>query len=162
MVPFKKILCPIDFSEPSLEALKAADELAVHFDAQLILLNVTDVVPIAPATYSPAAPVPTPFDVPSYQLELKKMAKKKLDEVRKKYVTNKNKTIAVVVQGDTAKEIVEKADEADVDLIIIATHGHSGWGRFIFGSVAEKVIRLATRPVLTIQEPLKAKNELEV
>ncbi len=51
------------------------------------------------------------------------------------------------------REIAKTSEEEKVDLIVIATHGWTGWRRFIFGSVAEKVVRLSTQPVLTIPEP---------
>jgi universal stress protein A len=68
------------------------------------------------------------------------------------------RTLATVVTGDPAPEIVRLAEQEVVDLIVIATHGQSGWRHFVFGSVAEKVVRLAPCPVLTIRAPREEKK----
>jgi nucleotide-binding universal stress UspA family protein len=59
----------------------------------------------------------------------------------------------VLASGDPPREIIRAAEDQKIDLIVIATHGHTGWGRLLFGSVAEKVVRLAPCPVLTIKAP---------
>jgi nucleotide-binding universal stress UspA family protein len=59
----------------------------------------------------------------------------------------------LIKEGNAPDEIVKAAEAEEVDLIVIATHGWTGWRRFIFGSVAEKLVRLSTLPVLTIPEP---------
>ena len=59
----------------------------------------------------------------------------------------------LVVSGKPAYEIVELAEKEKADIIVIATHGESGWEKFLFGSVTEKVIRMAACPVLTVQQP---------
>jgi len=61
----------------------------------------------------------------------------------------------IVVLGEAADEIVRMSEEQRVDLIVIATHGQTGWRHMVFGSVAEKVVRLAPCPVLTIRAPHK-------
>jgi nucleotide-binding universal stress UspA family protein len=58
-----------------------------------------------------------------------------------------------VITGKPSYEIVNLADEESADMIVIATHGESGWQKFLFGSVTEKVIRMASCPVLTIRQP---------
>ena len=63
------------------------------------------------------------------------------------------KARALVIQGDPANQIVRLAEDEKVDIIIIATHGLTGWRKFMFGSVTEKVIRLAKCPVLSIRIP---------
>ena len=148
MIPFKKILCPIDFSEPSYEALKAANELALHFSAELCLIHVVSLVPILPASPDPAA-----FNVPLYQEELEASSKKSLQEAVEKRISKGLHAYQIVVEGDAAYQIVRIAQEENAELIVMATHGQTGWRRLIFGSVAAKVIRLATCPVLTIHAP---------
>ena len=59
----------------------------------------------------------------------------------------------MVISGKPAYEIVNLATEENADIIVIATHGESGWQRFLFGSVTEKVIRMALCPVLTVHQP---------
>jgi nucleotide-binding universal stress UspA family protein len=147
MLPFKRILCPTDFSESSYEALKAADELALHFSAELYLVHVVAPVPIAEA--------PTSFNVPSYQQELTQSAERSLQEVIEQRVAKELEVRPIVALGYAADEIARIAEAEQVDLIVTATHGTTGWRRFIFGSVAERVVRLASCPVLTVQAPHK-------
>ena len=143
MLPFKRVLCPTDFSEASYEALKAANELALHFSGELYLVHVVAPVPIAET--------PTSFNVSLYQQELTRSAERSLREVIEQRVTRGLEVRPVVALGYAAEEIVRIAAEVSADVIVIATQGTTGWRRFIFGSVAEKVVRLAPCPVLTIQ-----------
>jgi nucleotide-binding universal stress UspA family protein len=150
MLPFKKVLCTTDFSEPSYEALQAASELAVHFSAELCLVHVVTPTPI---TVGPM--VPTSFDVIAYQNYLESDAQKQLQElVEQRLPRGLKSCTALVVTGYAADEIVRIANEQKIDLIVIATHGHTGWRGFVFGSVAEKVVRLAPCPVMAIR-PLR-------
>jgi universal stress protein A len=149
MLPFKKILCPTDFSEPSYEALKVANELALHFFSELVVVHVVSPVPLVPAT--PAVPVT--FNIPEYQQDLETASMKTLEDVVKKRVPEKIWVRTKVVLGVAADQIVQIADEENVDIIVIATHGQTGWRRLVFGSVTEKVVRLASKPVLTIRAP---------
>ena len=149
MLPFEKIACPIDFSEPSYAALDAAVELAIHFTAELLLIHVVPVIP----TLSPAIAHPRTFEVGAYQADLNKSSQKAMDDLIKQRLPTDLPVFPMVVPGDAATEIVRITDDCDVNLIVIATHGHTGWRRLVFGSVTEKVVRMASRPVLTIQAP---------
>ena len=82
-----------------------------------------------------------------------KFDKKSLDQIVKERVSKGIEPQTKVCLGDAASEIVGTANEENIDLIVIATHGLTGWRRFMFGSVAEKVVRLAGCAVLTIREP---------
>jgi universal stress protein A len=151
LLPFKKILCPTDFSEPSLEALQYGVELALHFVAELHIVHVISPVP-------PEYPYPTPpfisgYDLASYQQELTASAENALKELVAQKVSPQVHTLATVVTGDAATEIVRLAREKQVDLIVIATHGQTGWRHLVFGSVARKVMSLAQCPVLAIRAP---------
>ena len=68
-------------------------------------------------------------------------------------------TLATVVTGEAAQEIVDFAAREQIDLIVIATHGLTGWQHFLTGSVTEKVVRLAPCAVLTIRPPQAEKQE---
>ena len=153
MLTFKKILWPTDFSEPSYEALTMADELARHFSAELIVVHAVTPVPSYPTPgISPgAAAVPEQFDISPYIREMEESAKKSLNEVIEKRISKEAVVRPLVSLGEPADVLTRLVDEENIDLIVIATHGRTGWRRFIFGSVAEKVVRLATCPVLTIR-----------
>lgn len=154
MLPVKKILCPTDFSEPSYEGLKAANELAEHFSAELCLAHVVAPVPV-PMAQSPT--VPEAFNVASYRTELEASAQRSLQEVVEQKIPKELRVRQIIGHGEAANEIVRIAEEETADMIVIATHGLTGWRHLIFGSVAEKVVRLAGCPVLTIRVSEKEK-----
>jgi len=151
MLPFKKILCPTDFSAPSLIALKRAEELARHFGAELL---VTHVIPPVPGPHADAdPPVASSFDVPLYQQELAIYAEKMLKELVSHQVSPEVRTRDLVTTGEAAPEIHRIARQEQADLIVIASHGLTGWQRLVFGSVAERVVHQSPCPVLTIMAP---------
>lgn len=148
MIPIKKILCPTDFSEPSLLALDAAIELAKVSGAEIILVHVV----------SPLAVYPFPEAVPASGnlLSLQETLAQGNDSVRhlvRQKIPEGVNARGLVVAGNPADEITRSAEAERADLVVIATHGHTGWRRFMFGSVTEKVVRLSACPVLTIPAP---------
>jgi nucleotide-binding universal stress UspA family protein len=145
VLPLQKLLCPTDFSEASYEALNTAIELASHFHAELCLAHV---VPPVPATV--ADPTFLAHGAEGYANELHADAEKRLAAVIEHRIPPELKARSVISLGDAAPEIVELADTEGVDLIVISTHGLTGWRHLVFGSVAEKVVQLARRPVLVI------------
>ncbi len=146
MLPVKRIFCPTDFSEPSYEALKVADEMGLHFSAELVLIHV-----VKPIVVNPVDIEPTGFNLPMYEKERVTSANQAIEKVAKEKLSAGIASKTIVVQGDPAYQIVELAAEEEADLIVIATHGLTGWRKMIFGSVTEKVIRLAKCPVLSIR-----------
>jgi universal stress protein A len=148
MFPLKKILCPVDFSVPSFEGLKVAKELAQTYSAELILINV-----VQPVQAVAAPGVPASYSVREYYEEMAEAARKSFEEVVENRVPKGVTVRTKVVEGQPADEIVREAQAENVDIIVTATHGWTGWRRFIFGSVAEKVVRLSTCPVLTVPGP---------
>lgn len=150
MLPVKKILCPIDFSEPALEALKVAIELAQQFSATLLVVNI---IPTIPVPYPPILRRPSPFDVNSYNVELTEAAREGLKKLVDEHVPGSLSVEFVVSTGEPDLEIVRIAEQENADVIVIAIRGQKGWKRFLIGSVAEKVVRLAIRPVLVIHGP---------
>jgi len=145
MLPFKKILYPTDFSDPSYEALKAANEFALLFSAELCVVHV-----VSPVVTAPGDPSGSDFLILE---EMDKAARESLKEMVKKGIPKGLLVRQIVVLGEAAEEIIRISEEERVDLIVIATHGQTGWRHFVFGSVAEKVVRLAPCPVLTIRAP---------
>jgi universal stress protein A len=139
---FKKILCPVDFDENSIAALRYARDLAKDNDAILQVLHVTFVPSVSPGF--PLEPYPVVSDEPS-DLELQKIAREHLDgKVRYELASR---------TGKPAETINQAAEDFDADLIVMATHGRTGVTRLFLGSVAEHVVRASRRPVLTIRPP---------
>jgi nucleotide-binding universal stress UspA family protein len=149
MAQFTKILCPIDFSEPSHIGLETAIELAGRFPAELILLHV---VPTVPVVTLPE--VSNEFNIENYEKELSRTAGERMDKLIRDHIPDQLRSRSMVVVGEPAYEIPRVAEEEGADLIVIATHGESGWRRFLFGSVADKVVRTAKCPVLAVPEPV--------
>ena len=145
MWPPKKILCPTDFSEGSQAAISQATELARQFGAMIYLLHV---IPIQ--TSLPTDPISS-FNMAEATDILQEQAKRNLQDSAEKLQHAGLTTRAIVLMGEAASAIVETAEREQVDLIVIATYGKTGWRRLAFGSVTEKVVRLATCPVLTIR-----------
>ncbi len=148
LFPAKKILCATDLSEPSYEGVSAAAIIAETLPAELILIHV-----VPPVFHGGSTLVPAGFDAKEYYEEMKEIARGNLDEHIKRQIPRGVKVRLLIKEGNAPDEIVKAAEAEEVDLIVIATHGWTGWRRFIFGSVAEKVVRLSTLPVLTIPEP---------
>jgi len=143
ILPIQKILCPTDFSEPSYKGLKAASELALYCSAELILVHVISSVQILSAA--------TAELVPQVIKELEQSARQNLEKILQEKIASGIRTRTLMLEGSPAEQIVIAAQQEAADWIVIATHGQSGWKKFIFGSVAERVVRLADRPVLIIQ-----------
>jgi nucleotide-binding universal stress UspA family protein len=151
IIPIRNILCPTDFSEPAREGFKNAHLLAKYFGAKLLVIHVNPPIPVMPLGHGAVI-----FDVAEYGKEMKTYAETRL----KAFIAEKDgvgdETRSIIYEGDAAGEIVRAAEEHDTDLIVMATHGHSGWKRLVTGSVTEKVVRTASRPVLTIHMPSDA------
>lgn len=149
MVQMKKILVPVDFSDYSKHALKYAIEFAKHFNAELILISVIEPM-IYPADFSMGQ-----VAIPATDQNLSERVEEELKNLDEKEIAGKVKSKRIIKSGKPFFEINETAREEDVDLVIIATHGHTGVEHLLFGSTAEKVVRKAPCPVLTLREPIK-------
>jgi universal stress protein A len=145
----KRVLVPIDFSDYSKSSLKYAVNFAMHFNAKLILIYVVEPV-IYPPDFSMGQ-----IAIPTAGLEMDKRANEELDKLAAKEIPGRVEVKKIVKTGKAFVEIIETAAEEDADIIIIATHGHTGVEHILFGSTAEKVIRKAPCPVLTLREPVK-------
>lgn len=147
MLPIRIIVYPTDFSEPSKYAFGLACALARDYGARLIVLHVAvppDIV------YGEGVIVPLPTGCEQDLLA-------KVRELRPH-----NRQVLVEYQltgGDPAEEIVRVARESEAELIVMGTHGRTGLGRLLLGSVAEEVMRKADCPVLTVRTPLRARPE---
>ena len=148
MIELKKILCPTDFSEGSLEALTYAISLARSTRSRLILMYVVNQKMFSEGLSLARAAAP------------EDLGKELADEARRRFKTlipagerDGLDWETNIRSGNPAQEIIRYARENDVDLIVIGTVGHSGVEHVIFGSTAEKVVRGAHCPVLTVKPP---------
>ena len=117
----KKILSPTDFSDFSLKAVDAANKLARMFHAELIVIHV-----VLPVTRSPyPGPSPT-VDLSEVNRDLMEHARMSLDKIVREKISSEVLVQAFVLQGTASNEIVSLAENEDVDLIVISTHGLSG------------------------------------
>jgi nucleotide-binding universal stress UspA family protein len=140
----KKILMPTDFSPASEQAFKYAVKFAQQFDAELTLIHVLTPSPLSAADLT---------GVPAFSDKELDNAEKNLCDLvtsaREEGVTCARSTFRV---GLATHEIVEAAKELDIDLIVIATHGYTGWKHLCIGSTAERVVRAARCPVFVVRE----------
>lgn len=152
MLAIRNILHPTDFSPLSRQAFHLACSLARDHGAKLTLLYVQERPPIVYAGgFGAMMPPPAEEEHDRLMQELMEMRPPDV-HVRVDHV---------VEEGDPALTIVDVARRRDCDLIIMGTHGRSGLGRWVLGSVAEKVMRNAPCPVLTMKQPF-AEAEAEL
>jgi nucleotide-binding universal stress UspA family protein len=144
VLKIKKLLVPIDFSEPSHKALHYAVAFAKQFGATLSLVHVVD--PVGMANGLPAFPISGPDEA------LCEDAKNKLFSLGDEEVDEFVPINVHVRSGQPAAEIAAAAKDLGTDLIIIATHGYTGLKHLVLGSTTEKVARLAPCPVLIVRE----------
>jgi nucleotide-binding universal stress UspA family protein len=145
MLPIKTILHPTDFSETSAQAFWVACAAARDYGARVVVTHVVNVQLYGNPAMGPL--IADPVDVE--------------DELRRELEALRPPDPAVGVEhrlcrGDAATEIVALARELKADLIVMGTHGRSGLGRLVLGSVAEAVLRRAPCPVLTVKAPVPA------
>ena len=147
MLPIRTIVHPTDFSANSQYGWEMACALARDYGARLLLVHVE--VPM-PAFAELGAIPPDPMD--------REALKRQLMQI--KPTDPRINVTRTLLMGDEATEINRFAEEQHADLIVMGTHGRSGFGRFLMGSVAESVLRGAPCPVLTIKTPMKMPAEL--
>ncbi len=139
-----KILLPIDFSPSSQAALEMAADLAQHFHAELFLLNV---IPMFPTTSLPDMIPEADFIQQAREYAECHLAKCQAVLVAKGIKASPS----VEVGNDIAGNIMEVIERERIDMVIISTHGISGWHPLVFGSIAEKVVKLVECPLLLLR-----------
>jgi len=145
---YKHILVPLDGSPLAEEALPHVEALARGFGSRITLMSCVEPYVIS----LPMVPTPVPaYDIDMDIDALTKDRKEYLDTVREKLVEQGLSVDIEAHRGRASDEILRFADERSVDLIVMTTHGRSGIGRFIYGSVAERVLHGAKTPVLLIR-----------
>jgi nucleotide-binding universal stress UspA family protein len=147
MIQLKNVLVATDFSEPSVAALSYGREFARTFGATLHVLHVADSV------YSEYGEFYSGI-VPELQHDLEEGARRQLDAL----LTDEDRTVlhadAVVFSAASkAAAIVDYANHLAADLVVMGTHGRGAISHLLMGSVAERVVRIASCPVLTVHHP---------
>ena len=143
----RSILLPTDFSECGNYALSYAASLARTFGASIICLHVIE--PMVPTVGYSGMTEPLPIADISDQLE--DSAERELPKIAEREECAGLEVEELIVHGEAASEIVRVAKDRKVDLIVVSSHGRTGWGRIIFGSTAEAVVRHASCPVLVVK-----------
>jgi nucleotide-binding universal stress UspA family protein len=143
-LPFKRLLCPVDFSEPSLQALHAALSIAEESDAALTVLNVID-------WPDDETFLVETFESPDMRRHLETGILERLEAFIPDDARVWSRPSSRVVVGKPHREIVAAADGMSADLIVIGVHGRNAADVSLFGSTTNQVVRRASCPVLTIR-----------
>jgi len=145
MIEFQRILCPIDFSDYSRHALDHAATLARWYDSTITVLYVHPIVPIAAS--APGAPAFPPLVATDRDRD-------QLLESMQGFARGASDggvpMTCEIIEGTAAAVILARAEELPADLIVLGTHGRSGFERLVLGSVTEKVLRKSSCPVLSV------------
>lgn len=153
MIQVSRILCPVDFSEASARALRAAGMLARWYDAEVVVPYVAT-LPLPPTPFTPV-----PVAILSDEARAEVLAQ--LEALVAAAATDGVAMTPVVLEGSVVDAVLAQADEWPADLIVMGTHGRSGFDHLLMGSITERVLRKTARPVLTVREgpgPLPASS----
>jgi len=147
MEKFDKILFALDFSENSEHAFDYAYSLARNYNARLVLIHVIQEPVDLSGFYVPHIS----FD--SLEKEIEEGAEKMIKKFCDKMISDYSNYETAIVAGIPYQEILRKADEEKVSLIVMGTQGRKGIDHLLFGSTAERVVRNAICPVMTVRLP---------
>jgi len=143
---FQKILLPSDFSDCSAEAARAARRLAEHFHSRVEVLHVVD----EPAALDPMFRGEVPLEMLRGRME--QYAREEMERFLAGHFGGYPDVETRIASGVPYREILRAARESGAELIVIGTHGRTGVEHVIFGSTAEKVVRMAPCPVLSVRQ----------
>jgi nucleotide-binding universal stress UspA family protein len=148
MIDLHRILVPTDFSKFSQSALTYGAAFAEKFGAELHLLHVVqDLALFIPDAITVAPPIAPPVE------QFLAAARAAMERVVEENDLKRLNVRPEVREGTPFYEIIRFAQETNIDLIVMGTHGHSGLAHVLLGSTAEKVVRKAPCPVLTVRHP---------
>jgi len=155
MFTIKRMLVPTDFSATSDLALEYAVDIAVRYGASIHLLHVLE----DPA-FTTGYPDGFFAELPALRVQMTEEAERRLKALATDCAkANAVATVKVVV-GRPAKAIAQEATERGSDLVVMGTHGRSGFAHLVLGSVAERVVRIAPCPVLTVRDTPRLSDAL--
>ncbi|MSN25046.1 MAG: universal stress protein [Geobacter sp.] len=147
MKPFEKILTAIDFSENSEFAFDYAVTMAKQFESELTILHVINEPVDLRGFYVPH------ISFEQLEKEIEEGAVKMMENFCSSKLASLQNYKTAIVSGIPYDEITRKAEEIGASLIVLGTHGRTGLDHILFGSTAERVVRSASCPVMTIRLP---------
>jgi nucleotide-binding universal stress UspA family protein len=147
-IMLRQILCPVDFSSYSEHAMGYAAALAGKFGADLTLLHV-----VAPVVAAMPGEVAVQGMLQTSAEEISQACQERLNRMAGSLVDQGVQVACRVLYGVPYLEIIRFARESEIDLIVLGTHGRTGIAQLLIGSVAERVVRKAPCPVLTVKHP---------
>ena len=143
MTSFRHILVPVDFEPPAKRALEVAIDLASQFESRLTVFHAWDTPPYVYAGL--------PYISSNVWSAMEEAAKAQLDATLTEVRARLPRAQAALVRGPAPFEILAEIDRTKVDLVVLGTHGRRGLHRVLLGSVAERVVRSSSVPVLTVR-----------
>ncbi len=144
MKEVRNILVPVDFSDHSAAALDLATQIARHFDAKIWLLHCYPIYSSGVSPYSVVTPA-------RYYRDIRSEAERRLRQSQEKIETEGIEAECSVTPTDPDVSIAQQAVDLGADLIVMGTRGLTGFKHAMLGSVAERTVRLAPCPVLTVR-----------
>ena len=145
MNKLKTILVAVDFSDSSDKAFQSAFYLAKEFSARLVLVHVINEPIDLRGFYVPHIS----FD--KLEEEISAGAEKLMEQFCRTHLRDFDDYESLIVPGIPFREIIATADKVEADMVVLGTHGRTGLDHVLFGSTAEKVVRMSPRPVLTVR-----------
>jgi nucleotide-binding universal stress UspA family protein len=145
-VRIRHILCPVDFSEASVHALEYGIGLASSIGARITALHVYEI----PTYTAPEMPFTANLE---WMEQVREHAAQELRTLVARYDGEEVEVTGELREGRPFREIPRAAQEKDADLVVMGTHGRTGLSHWLMGSVAERVVRVCSAPVLTVRHP---------
>ena len=144
-MPFRSILCAVDFSQDSARALSYAGSLAQHTGGRLTIMHVVETMLVG---YDPRG---GNFDIEGLSKATVALARTQLQEYAATVKGSTSSIESVLGEGKPYRDILQEAEQRGADLIVVGVHGRSALDRLVFGSTADHLVRRATCPILTVR-----------
>ncbi len=156
MKEFKKILFPIDFSELSPKIVPYVITMADKLDAEVHIIFVVRQLENYRSIFV------SHISVENFETEIVLGAETKMDEFVEEFIQSSITTKTKILIGDIAEEIIKYIKSEGIDLVIIGTHSRKGVDRIILGSIADRVVKSAPVPVLSVNPYISLENETDI